>query len=204
MLHFEAVRPATLGLLRSLMARDYLDGFVLVGGTNLALQIGNRESIDLDFFSHNEFGAENLNEVLRKDYQSDEPQVMVGNTLIIDIEGVKVDFIRFKYPFAHPWLNKEGLTLLDLRDTAPMKIDAITGRGRKKDFYDLFFLIQLFSLNQMMEWYDNMYQKVTLFHVWKSLTYFDDAEKDADPFVFDASVTWPRVKEAIRNEVRKL
>ncbi|HLF62994.1 MAG TPA: nucleotidyl transferase AbiEii/AbiGii toxin family protein [Saprospiraceae bacterium] len=186
------------------MAKNYLNDFVLVGRTNLALQIGHRHSIDLDFFSNKEFKAEELDKTLRKDFEMKEPQVVTGSTLIVEAEGVKLDFIRFIYLFAHPFLRVDELVLLDMRDIAPMKIDAITGRGRKKDFYDLFFLLQRFGLNEMMEWYDRMFHKMTVFHVWKSLTYFDDAEKDADPLVFDSSVTWPRVKEAIRNEVRKL
>lgn len=204
MLYYEAVRPATLGLLKSLMRKDYLHEFVLVGDTNLALQLGHRESIDLDFFTHQEFGAEKLNLTLREEFEMKEPQVMQGNTLIVDIDSVKVDFIRFKYPFAYPFFSEGELILLDMRDVAPMKIDANTGRGRKKDFYDLFFLLQNYALTDMMEWYNKMYQKVALFHVWKSLTYFEDAENEMNPLVFDKSVTWSHVKETIKNEVRKL
>ena len=93
---------------------------------------------------------------------------MTGDTLIIDIDNVKVDFIRFKYPFAFPFLQQDNITLLDLRDIAPMKIDAITARGRKKDFYDLFFLLRHFELDAMMQWYDAMFKKVTIFHIWKA------------------------------------
>ena len=75
MLHYEAVRPSTLGLLTKLVAQEYLAPFVMVGGTNLALQIGHRESVDLDFFSHDEFGAEQLKARLEKDFLLKEPQV---------------------------------------------------------------------------------------------------------------------------------
>lgn len=204
MLHYTTVRPATLGLLKSLMAREYLNDFVLVGGTNLALQLGHRYSVDLDFFTNNTFNAEQLESMLREDYTLNDPQVMTGNTLIVEAENVKLDFIRFKYVFSFPFIREDGIVLLDIRDVAPMKIDAITARGKKKDFYDLFFLLQNFGLEEMMTWYDQMFHKVTVFHVWKSLTYFEDAEKDIDPVVFDKSVTWSRVKDAIRTEIRKL
>ncbi len=204
MLYYTTVWPATLGLLKSLMAKDFLNDFVLVGGTNLALQLGHRYSIDLDFFTNNTFNAEQLALMLSKDYALNEPQVMTGSTLIVEAENVKLDFIRFKYTFSYPFVREEGIVLLDIRDVASMKIDAITARGKKKDFYDLFFLLQKFGLEEMMSWYHQMFHKVTVFHVWKSLTYFEDAERDIDPVVFDKSVTWSRVKEAIRNEVRKL
>jgi hypothetical protein len=142
--------------------------------------------------------------MLRKDFELKEPQVMTGSTLIVEANGVKLDFIRFKLLFTYPFIRENEIVLLDIRDVAPMKIDAITARGKKKDFYDLFFLLKQFGLEEMMGWYDQMFHKVTVFHVWKSLTYFDDAEHDADPEVFDKTVTWSRVKEAIRAEVRKL
>ena len=94
MLQSQTVESNTLELLKSLMQKEYLDSFVLVGGTALALQLGNRESIDLDLFSNTDFASNDLLTSLLKDYQ-----IVVNNqlsqTLITTINHVKVDFIKF-------------------------------------------------------------------------------------------------------------
>ena len=100
MLHTQTVEPLTLGLLKRLMADEALNQFNLVGGTALSLQIGHRKSIDLDMFSHTDFEAGViLQHLIDEDYN---PSVLHNfkQTLIVEIEGVKVDFIRFRYPFA--------------------------------------------------------------------------------------------------------
>lgn len=189
MLHVESVEPFTLGLLKSLMSRKYLDQFVLVGGTALALQIGHRKSIDLDMFSVSDIDTGALLENLQKDY-SVQPFVQTKGSLISDVEGIKVDFIRFKYAFAYPIIEIDGIRLLTIEDIAPMKLDAITGRGSKKDFFDLYFLLDRFSLPELLELYSRKYAHSTLFHVIKSLTWFEDAEPQVLPDVQDKKVTW--------------
>ena len=186
------------------MTKPYLDSFVLVGGTALALQIGHRTSIDLDLFTHELFSAAAIYDQLEDELRVAEPFVKDKSTLLMEIEGIKTDFIRFKYPFQRPIIYSEGVRLLHIEDIAPMKLDAITGRGKKKDFFDLYFLLQRFSLPQMLDWYAAMFQHNTLFHVWKSLTYFEDAESDGSPLVFDKMVTWEVVKSAIQKAVAAL
>jgi hypothetical protein len=85
-----------------------------------------------------------------------------------------------------------------------MKLDAITGRGRKKDFFDLYFLLEIFSFEEMFNLYNQKYQHSSIFHVLRSISYFEDAERDLDPFVFDKKITWTKVKNTIRKEIRKL
>ena len=139
MLQTQAVEPRTLELLKELMLKDYLKQFVLVGGTALALQIGHRKSIDLDMFTVKDFDSEKLVPKLLKEYNL-VPLLQMPQTLICEINGVKVDFIRFKYSFMRPIVKVGRIRMLSLEDIAPMKLDAITGRGNKKDFFDLYFL----------------------------------------------------------------
>jgi len=204
MLHTSTVEPITLGLLKDLMQRTYLQSFVLVGGTALALQRGNRFSIDLDLFSNEIFEPVELRNLLEDDYPTLMVDLMRTSTLITKIQDIKVDFIRYKYGFKYPFINVDGMRLADIRDIAPMKLDAITGRGRKKDFFDLFFLLKEFTIPQLLELYQEKYQHSTLFHVIKSINYFDEAERDNEPVVFDKKVTWTKVKNAIKDEIRKL
>lgn len=186
------------------MTKPFLDSFVLVGGTALALQIGHRTSIDLDLFTNELFSAADIYDQLGEDLHVAEPFVKDKSTLLTEIEGIKTDFIRFKYSFQRSIIHSDGIRLLHIEDIAPMKLDAITGRGKKKDFFDLYYLLQRFPLPQMLDWYAAMFQHNTLFHVWKSLTYFEDAESDGEPLVFDKMVTWEVVKSSIQKAVAAL
>jgi len=203
MLRRETVTPDTLELLKSLMQKDYLQQFVLVGGTALALQIGHRRSIDLDFFTIHDFNTPTLLPNLEKDYTI-QIEDQLPQTLICSVNGIKVDFIRFQYAFLHPIVTLEGIRMLSVEDIAPMKLDAITGRGSKKDFYDLYFLLQQYDLKTLFSFYTNTYPHQTTFHVARSLAYFDDAEAMPDPEVMDKKVTWSKVKKAIVKEIQKL
>ena len=203
MLQSQTVESNTLELLKSLMQKEYLDSFVLVGGTALALQLGNRESIDLDLFSNTDFESNDLLTSLLKDYQ-----IVVNNqlpqTLITTINHVKVDFIKFHYPFIRPFLEIENIRMASLEDIAAMKLDAITGRGSKKDFYDLFFLLQHYSIDELFSFYTEKYPHQTTFHVARSLTYFDDADIQPNPIVFDKTITWETVKQKIISVIKAL
>ena len=117
MLHQFTVEPNTLELLKSLMSKSYLKNFVLVGGTALALQIGSRKSIDLDLFTTTDFSSDELLLNLLEDY----PVITLAQTpqsIITEIEQVKVDFIRFKYPFIRPVLTFDEIRLLSVEDIA--------------------------------------------------------------------------------------
>lgn len=203
MLQYQTVEPNTLGLLRNMMQKDYLNQFVLVGGTALALQIGHRKSIDLDMFTTVDFHTDKLIPILLQDYDlqliMQMPQTLIGN-----INGIKVDFIRFKYPFIRPIIAIDGIRMLSIEDIAPMKLDAITGRGSKKDFFDLYYLLQQFSLDDIFALYKEKYPHQTTFHVARSLVYFEDAENDPNPIMFDKKITWTKVKKAITKEIKRL
>ena len=203
MLQFQTVESNTLELLRSLMQKEYLNSFVLVGGTALALQLGNRKSIDLDLFSNTDFSSNELLISLLDDYQ-----IVVNNqlsqTLFSTINEVEVDFIKFHYPFIRPIVIIENIRMASLEDIAAMKLDAITGRGSKKDFYDLFFLLKQYSIDELFSFYTEKYPRQTTFHVARSLTYFEDAEMQPNPVVFDKTITWELVKQKIISSIQTL
>lgn len=203
MLYLAAIESRTLGLLKSLMAKEYVQPYVLVGGTALALQLGHRKSIDIDLFTTSDADVEVLFESLTNDFEFIE-KVKTKGSLIGDIDAIKVDFIRFKYQFQYPLIEEEGIRLLDMRDIAPMKIDAIAGRGSKKDFYDLYFLMEIYSLEQILEWYTEKYQHATLFHVIKSLAWFADADPQVSPALLGTNISWDKIKKRIEQEVVKL
>ena len=204
MLQYETVEPATLELLKKLMSQPFLNKFCLVGGTAIALQLGHRISADLDMFTLEDFDSDKLLIRLRNHFKYIEPKVKTTNSLILTLENIKTDFIKFHYPFSYPFVVYDNIRLLNLKDIAPMKLDAITGRGKKKDFYDLYFLLQQFTLPGMLKLYREKYHHATIFHVIKSLTWFADAEKDPEPMVLDKKLDWNIVKYAIVSAVNKL
>lgn len=203
MLHTTTVYPATLELLKSLMKVPALEGYNLAGGTALALQIGHRISVDLDFFGNVDFEPIDILDSIR-----DISEVNIINQsraiLILNTGGIKTDFVRYRYPLLSPIVEIEGIRLLSTLDIGAMKLAAITNRGRKRDFFDLYFLLQTYTLRDLMDAYNAKYADGSEFLVNKSLVYFDDAEEDDLPEIFDTAVTWSLVKETVAQEVKQL
>jgi hypothetical protein len=56
MLHYKTVNDLLKEGLLQIMAAKEFENFRLVGGTSLSLQIGHRESIDIDLFSDVDYG----------------------------------------------------------------------------------------------------------------------------------------------------
>lgn len=203
MLHHETVAPTTLRLLKSISALPGLSGFSLAGGTALALQLGHRISVDLDFFGNRPFSTYEILDLLNEQ----KPLSIVSqnkNILILNIQNVKVDFVNYRYPLiAEPMLT-DSVRLLTLPDIAAMKLAAIAGRGRKRDFCDIYFLLKRFSLKQMMEFYLQKYDDGSEMMVARSLTFFDDADTDEDPNLLNQNFDWQKVQRTVLQEVKKI
>lgn len=208
MLQYRSVYPETLGLLKKLMQLKALDDFFLVGGTALALQIGHRISVDLDLFTLTDFNANKLTKTLNELFSINEV-IEEKNTLHLNIHypenintPIKVDFIKYDYPLLKPVVNADGIRLLSLEDIIPMKLSAVSGRGLKKDFYDLYYLLHQYPLNYLLELFQKKFSIKNNLHLIKSLTYFSDADEDADPIIFD-DIKWDEIKKFIMNKVNE-
>ncbi len=201
MLQIETVQPGTFAVLKKLSVLPVLADFQLVGGTALALQIGHRQSIDLDFFTPNiDFDEIRMLRTLQK-----LGNVVVLNTdtnwLGVKFDGVKLDILKYPYPLLNSFLEEDGIRLVSKPDIAAMKLSAISSRGAKKDFIDLYFLFQEITLAAMLEFYTTKFGIKEHFHVIRSLTYFEDAEDEVMPVMLK-SANWPLVKKSIENTVR--
>lgn len=205
MLYFETVESSTLELLKGLQGLDSLINTRLVGDTALALQYGHRISVDLDLFAHNLVAdfITIVTEIKSKGYQIEIRKQSPG-ILIAMIENVKVDIVNYPYPWIDVNKHEESIVMASDKDIAAMKLSAITNRGTKKDFVDLFFLLKNYSLEQMLTFYSEKYNDGSSFMVLKSLTYFDDAEADPSPNILDKKLKWPNIKSVLINEVRLL
>lgn len=203
MLHVESVAPHTLGILKTLATLSSFKNFSLAGGTALALQIGHRISVDLDFFSYEEYEVDIvLAEIIGCGY---EVKILgkKANNLNLIINGVKTDILKYSYPLLDTIINDGGVRMMSKKDIALMKISAITNRGDRKDFTDLYFLLKEHSLPELMSLYEKKYAHEELFHVYKSLTYFDDADKQA-PLTMLKEASWNVIKNEISRSVNNL
>ena len=200
MLYYRTIHPKTLELLREIQKRNLFKGLRLVGGTALALQIGHRISNDLDFFGSLKADKISITNELNK----------IGKVLILNsteniniytVNGIKVDIVNYPYPWLNNEVKKDSLKLADIKDIAAMKLSAITGRGTKKDFIDFYFLLKYFSLEQMLNFYEQKYHDGSIFLVIRSLSYFDDADQDILPKMF-TNINWDNIKETISESIK--
>lgn len=195
MLHFSTIDASTLELLEKLMQVPEFENLRLVGGTSLALQLGHRNSVDIDLFGKMSTDYLELNIILTS-VGTVSPLKKSPNIFIYLLDEIKVDLVNYPYPWIDEELRVDNLRLASKQDIAAMKLSAITGRGSKKDFIDLYFLLKEFSLDQMLQFYSQKYHDGSEFLVLKSLSYFEDAENDEMPKMFE-KVFWSEIKEAI-------
>lgn len=201
MLRFDAVPQPVVELLVRLAPMEALKDFALGGGTSLALRLGHRWSVDLDFFTMTKFSPDDLFQALEL-----EDAVIVAkasNSLSIVTGGVKLDLLRHAYNRLDSVETIEGIPLLSLSDMAAMKLNALTNRGSKKDFYDVAELLNHFSIQQMIDLFAEKYPATDPFTVIRSLAWFEDAELDPDPVALNR-MDWATVKERTRQAVAKL
>ena len=197
MLHYETIAPATRELLNKLMSDDRLQDFVLVGGTSLALQLGHRLSVDLDLFTNTDFSEESLRSYLEQNYQF-QADFMERSTVKGEIDGVQIDCIAHCYPWLKPCMQDNGWRLAQLEDIAAMKLNAIAGNGtRIKDFIDMAYLSSVFSLEQMLGFYEQKYRSNTLMPL-KGLIFFDDINKEEPVHMADGKpLQWKRIEKRL-------
>jgi hypothetical protein len=195
------VKPATFKLIQQLQALPELREFYLVGGTALALQLGHRNSIDIDLFTKNDFTPESLLKFLESAF-SIQPSFATKNTLLSIINSIKVDFICHAYPLVLPPITEEGITFLSLQDIAAMKLNAISNSGKRlKDFIDVYFLLEHFSLKEMIEFYTIKYPRFNPLIALKAINYFEDIDPAIDPLKLKAKLPLPEIKKRIQDSV---
>lgn len=195
-MHEGTLYEQTGSLLNKLSGNEISKNFYLAGGTALALQLGHRKSIDLDFFSKEPFNNDEILSQL-KEFQVKVEQNTEG-TLELTIDGVKVSFLRYDYPILMPFEEFKGFKLASVLDIACMKVSAISSRGSKKDFIDLFEILEVYSFDEVYKAFLKKYEGIEFneTHIIKSLTYFADADKDPDP-VFIKNMIWEDTKKGI-------
>lgn len=190
-----AFSPERQSALECLSESGILDGFYLAGGTAVALQLGHRISEDLDFFTSELPNTTILKQRIQESGQFELIEERWG-TLHGLFNSIKVSFLYYRYPLLFSLISFSGCSIAQVKDLAPMKIEAIASRGSRKDFYDLYFINkEVASLEECLSLYQRKFSCInfSIYHVLRSLTYFADAEKEKDPLLLKP-VTWAEVK----------
>ena len=205
MLHTKTVEPGAFSILEKIMGLNELKNFSLVGGTALSLLYGHRKSVDLDLFSNKPFENSAVIKALEKKFKnsfvnrSTNPHFGIFGF----IGEVKIDLVRHPHPLIRPELNIDNIRMFSTEDIIAMKVQAILGRGKKKDFWDIAELLNHFTIADFSKFHKEKYASQNLLiTVPQAITYFADAEEDEDPVSLKKQI-WESVKEFINATVRE-
>jgi len=198
MLQTQAVDPIILELLKNLQRKEYLQGFHLVGGTALALKFGYRKSVDIDLFSDFNFDTSQILEKLSFDF-SFTLYFSATNTIKGSINKVQVDIIAHRYPLVKEPELLENISMLSVEDILAMKLNAIATSGQiLKDFINLYYLLQKYSLFEKITFYKKKYKRFNEVNILKSINYFNDVDLTDWPVLLkDPALKWNEVKKRI-------
>lgn len=176
----------------------------LAGGTALALHLGHRISVDLDFFTQEVFDEKTLSGELNQ-IQEYKEEGIAWRTVWGKVAETKFSLFYYQYPLIKKTIKFESIQILDKEDIAAMKIHALEDRGTKRDFFDLYFLAKEFSMEQMLAFYDQKYGVLQehLYIIMRSMDYFQDAEIEDDPRML-IPVSWGEVKIFFQEQTLKL
>lgn len=204
MLHIETVEPGAFSVLKQLMQLKELQSFSLVGGTALSLRYGHRTSIDLDLFCPEAFNSDQIVDTLKKEfgdgYRTESKNVRWG--VFCYIREVKVDLVHYPHPLIDNIEETDDIRLFSDKDIIGMKLNAILGRGRKKDFWDLYELLKYYPLTDMIAFHEKKYpDQNLLISIPQAIIYFEDADESEDPVSLKGQ-TWDSIKQYIRDQVR--
>jgi hypothetical protein len=197
------IAPETFRLIQQLQAIPELKDFHLVGGTALALQLGHRNSIDIDLFTMNEFSDTSIIELVSKQHHVNEI-LRRQNTVICLVNNIKTEFIRNNYKLLKPPLTEEGISFLSKEDIAAMKFHAIIQSGKRlKDFIDIYFLLQHFSMKQMVEFFTAKYTYSNPMIAMKAINFFDDIDENMDTPKMLKPLPFKKIKARIQEATVK-
>ncbi len=203
MLHTQTVEPRAFSILRQLMKLPALKDFALVGGTALSLKYGHRMSVDLDLFSTSKFENSAVIKGLKKEF---------GEKFVVEekpprfgifgfIDEIKTDIVRHPHPLIRPVETVEGIRMFSTEDIIAMKVQAILGRGKKKDFWDIAELLNHYTINDFIQFQKEKYSSQNLLiTVPQAITYFFDAEESEAPISLKGQ-TWEKVKAFINKKI---
>lgn len=205
--HWHTITPAMRSILMGFAKSDLSREFYLGGGTALALHLGHRLSVDLDFFSGTQQDIPALKEALRRALKEFSPILSDSSwgNLVYLVEDVRVGFYGYGYEMVNPLLQAEGIALASLEDIGLMKLDALLSRASRKDFHDLYAICQRISLRKLLDLAPRKYSSVRDFEaqVARHMVLFERAEAES-PLPLLEGVEWDVVKAWFRKQAKEI
>ena len=179
------------------------DNFRLFGGTSLSLQLGHRESVDIDLFTDSEYGSidfEKLEKIIFQTFPHAESlyqgDALMGKSYFIGNNPndlIKLDLF-YTDRFVFPLIVYDNIRFASIEEVAAMKLEVIGHSGRKKDFWDLHELLERFSIHQLMEFYFKRYPySYSKSDLLKKTVDFKNAENDFVPNCYKDK-SWELIK----------
>lgn len=196
--HWETISTEMKEVLHAIGKQPFTRRFYLAGGTALALQIGHRRSVDLDFFSStDEVGVSTRQEIIQT-LSPLSPQVIenTGGNLLLIIHGVRTGFFGYGYPLVDETVELENSLLASLADIGLMKCDAVISRGSRKDFCDLFYIAMQIPLPDLLDLSTRKFPQFRDFPLMflESMILFDQADQDVQLGLRD-DLPWDEIKQ---------
>jgi hypothetical protein len=179
---------------------------ILAGGTALAFHIGHRISADLDFFTDVSFNSEAIITGIRKIGYSFSLISEGEGYLIVEAGEIKISIFKYDYPFLEKPIKYKGIPVAGILDIASMKLIAISQRGTKRDFIDLYFILQEIPFHKLADHMIRRFgrERINPIHIGKSLVYFSDAESNPEPeYIKGREVSWDKIKKFFRQHVKQ-
>lgn len=203
-MNLSCLSEKTLTVFNKLKSNKNISLFYLAGGTGLALQLNHRESEDLDFFIKETFSQEMVLGWLSPLGKIESTQISSG-TLNTYLDGVKLQFLHYPYICLKPLLEIENIRIASVEDIACMKLIALSDRGSKKDFIDLYEIMKIITLKDLLFLVQKKFVGIDYneTHLLKSLVYFKEAEKEPSPRLIK-EISWEKIKTFMIEKVRKI
>jgi len=195
--HWQTISPLMRELLAWIGRQTFATRFYLGGGTALALQMGHRRSIDLDFFSESDEVHARTRQTLIRAFSVRQAQIIesVDGNLLLLVDGLHIGFFSYGYPLLEPVRMVENIRLASILDLGLMKLDAVIGRGSRKDFYDLYIITRQIPLQNLLHAGERKYPQVRDFQLMalEGILRFDNADRDHQPEML-ADLPWENVR----------
>ena len=185
---------------------NFRKDFYLAGGTALALQLGHRDSVDFDFFCQNSFStselAQKVKQVFANHHVAKTQEAKDTLSFIIDTD-IKISFFTFTYKLIKPLDEQKYLKLASIEDIACMKLSAITSRSVLKDYVDLYFILQRFELDALLNFAKEKFPIIDTNLILKSLVYFKDIQEEPINYKHNSKVSFETIKKYLLMKARQ-
>lgn len=196
------VAPWTMAILKKLQSLSWFSQFALWWWTNLALRFWHRISIDLDFFSTTEFNEEKLHQEMISVFPDCIQLAQKWQTLNYSIENVKIDILYFPYPYIEDIETIDWIKLISTPDVIAMKLSALQKRTTKKDYFDVYEILEHYSMDNLIGFYTDKFKNSDPGHIIHMLYMSSEADNDFDPQMLKKT-NRTMVKETIKQKVNQ-